>query len=536
MNWPNGPICVRPHPGGATLAFAAPVDQLFTATELNEWAWLTVRDARVFFAPGYPAVDDEEAAMRFLRTFAMAEARPALVALLDAAKARGLPYLLDDDRLTLGLGQGGKTWLLSALPALDAVPWSALHGIPSALITGSNGKTTTVRLLAALLRAQGLRCAHSCTDGVFFEGRALVSGDYSGPAGARTVLRHAEVEAAVLETARGGILRRGLALGRADVAVVTNISADHFGEYGVFDLKDLADTKLTVARALGSDGVLVVNADDELLCAKAAALGTRIAWFALDDAHPQLVAQRERGGMTCAVSAGRLLLSIDHARHDLGEVAAMPLTADGHASYNIANIAAATLAAVCLGVSTETLREVFAHFGDDPADNPGRLQRWNFGGVQILMDYAHNPDGLRGLLAIATTLAERGRLGLLLGQAGNRGDAEIRDLATVAAQFAPRFVVLKDIDGYLRGRAPGEVAGILRAELLRCGLADIDLPLCLGEVDAAREALRRIHPGDVLVLPVHSLGARAEGAALLDSLRDSGWQAGEQLRMSDTKP
>ena len=529
LGWPGGPICVRLHPGGATLAFAAPVDQLFTATELNEWAWLASVGVAALHAPGHAAAWDEASAMRMLAAHSAAESWPALVELLDAAHARELPHLLDDERLTLGLGKGGRTWSHDSLPTVENVSWPDLHGIPTALVTGSNGKTTTVRLIAALLREHGLRCAHSCTDGVFFEGRALASGDYSGPAGARTVLRHREVEAAVLETARGGILRRGLALGRADVAVVTNISADHFGEYGIHDLAGLADTKLVVARALDDAGVLVVNADDELLRARAPATGKRIAWFALDDGHPQLQAHRQAGGTTCGVSDGRLVLSTAGERQDLGAVTAMPLSADGHAGYNIANIAAATLAALRLGVPLAILRDVLARFGGDRADNPGRLQRWNLGGVQALMDYAHNPDGLRGLLGIARTLAGAARVGLLLGQAGNRGDAEIRDLAAVAAEFAPRFVVLKDIDGYLRGRAPGEVAGILRDELLARGMAAADLPLRLGEVNAAREALRRAGPGDVLVLPVHSLGARAEVAALLDHLVSLGWSVGKAL-------
>jgi UDP-N-acetylmuramyl tripeptide synthase len=343
------------------------------------------------------------------------------------------------------------------------------------------------------------------------------------------VLRHPEVAAAVLETARGGILRRGLAVDRADVAVVTNISADHYGEYGIHDLEDLADTKLTVARALDDTGLLVVNADDGLLRSKATTHDVPRAWFALDDAHPTLVAHRARGGTTCGVADGHLFLFVAGERHDLGAVAAMPLTAEGHAGYNIANIAAASLAASRLGVAPELVRRVLANFGNDPADNPGRLQRWTFGGVQVLMDYAHNPDGLRGLLAIAATLAGRGSLALLLGQAGNRGDAEIRDLARVAVEFAPRFVVLKDIDGFLRGRTPGEVAGILKAELLDHGFVDADLPVRLAEADAAREALRRIRGGEVLVLPVHAAKARIDVAALLDRLRTLGWTAGQAL-------
>jgi hypothetical protein len=236
--WPPAEAQARSHASGATLAFSAPVDQLFAATELNEWAWCVAAGYGGFHAPGHPAAFDEVRALDTLRRFASAEARPDVIALLDAAAGRDVPTLLDDDALTVGLGARGITYPLDALPASpDALPWSTLGVIPAALVTGSNGKTTTVRLIAAMLRAHGLRTAHSCTDGLFVGDTAqierLEAGDYSGPAGARLLLRRNDVEAAVLETARGGLLRRGLALAKADVAVVTNISEDHFGEYGV---------------------------------------------------------------------------------------------------------------------------------------------------------------------------------------------------------------------------------------------------------------------------------------------------------------
>ena len=158
---------------------------------------------------------------------------------------------------------------LGSLPFVADVPWSDLHDVPTALVTGSNGKTTTVRLIAACLRAAGHRPGYSCTDGLFIAGETVDSGDYSGPVGARTVLRERRVDAAVLETARGGILRRGLAVSRAKAAVVTNVSADHLGEYGIDDVGALADVKLTVASVVGATGLLVLNADDAMLRAKA---------------------------------------------------------------------------------------------------------------------------------------------------------------------------------------------------------------------------------------------------------------------------
>src|SRR5690606_1532058 len=194
-----------------------------------------------------------------------AEARPDLLALQAEADAHGVPLLADDDVVSIGAGAHGQAWAAHALPSVANVPWTALRALPTALVTGSNGRTTTVRLLAAITRAHGWPTAHSCTDGVFFDGVALEAGDFSGPQGARTALRQPQAEAAILETARGGMLRRGLALCRADVAVVTNISVDHFGEYGIHDLDDLAMVKLTVARAVADGGLLVLNADDAIL-------------------------------------------------------------------------------------------------------------------------------------------------------------------------------------------------------------------------------------------------------------------------------
>ncbi len=529
LDWPDAPLCARPHHGGAALAFAAPLDQLFSATEVNEWAWMAARGEAELFAPGHPHGGDVESALAMLRRHAAAERRPDLLALIAAADARQVPVLLDDDVLSLGFGHGGRSWPLGQLPSIDALPWPTLHSIPTALVTGSNGKTTSVRLLAAMLNSHGLRTGFSCTDGVFFDGERLETGDYSGPAGARTVLRQHEIEAAVLETARGGLLRRGLAIGRADAALVSNISDDHFGEYGIDDLDGLTETKLIVARALDADGLLVLNADDAQLRAHAQRLTCPLAWFSLDDDNALLRAHRASGGRTCGLRDGRLWLSRDGRRSDLGAAEAMPLTANGHALYNISNIAGAALLADALGVSPTTIRNVLARFGHDRHDNPGRLEQWQFGGIRVLMDYAHNPEGLRGLLSIAQGLRANGRLGLLLGQAGNREEPEIRALAVTAASCAPELIVLKDMEGYMRGRAHGEVAAVLRDELLVQGLPADCLPMHPNEFAAARHALGWARPGDLLVLPVHGSKAKAAVADLLDHLESADWQAGEAL-------
>jgi len=534
LGWVDAPLVVRRHAGGAALAITAPIDQLFSATEVNEWAWLVaLADAAgldvELHAPGHPAAWDEDSALHTLRAFAAAERRPDLLALVQAAEARGLTVLIDEDALSIGEGTGACAWPLSQLPAADAVDWSSLHDIPVALVTGSNGKTTTVRLLAAMAHAHGWHTGHSCTDGVFVDGHTIDAGDFSGPAGARVVLRQPQVEAAVLETARGGMLRRGIAVQRANVAVVTNVSDDHFGEYGIHDLDGLAKVKLTVSRVLGTDGTLVLNADDGVLVRQADGLPVPLAWFALDDAHPLLRARREQGGSTCGVREGYLRLFHQGSYHDLGSIVQMPLSFAGSAGYNISNIAAATLAAAELGIPAATIAAVLARFGEAHADNPGRLQHWRYGSMQVFVDYAHNPEGLRGLLQVATQTLGAARLGLVLGQAGNREDADIRELAMVAAAFHPRRVVLKDIEGFMRGRASGEVADILRDELLRKSVPADALIECLDELDAVRGLLNWAHDGDVLVLPTHGAQARQAVVALLDGLQLTDWRAGMPL-------
>ncbi len=533
LDWPSPVVVVRAHASGQSLAFTAPVDQLLAATEVNEWAWCAAVGDDRHHAPGHPLIDDEDRAFDTLSRFAAGERNPALIALLHAAEAHAAPALLDEDTLSFGLGRHACSWPLRALPAPETLDWAAFARIPVAMVTGSNGKTTTVRTLAAILRAQGLRTAHSCTDGLFVGAagealQSLESGDYSGPAGARQLLRRGDVEAAVLETARGGMMRRGLALRRADVAVITNVSPDHFGEYGVHSLDDLADVKFTLARAVQDGGCLVLNADDPLLRVRAAAGDARQAWFSTAD-FADVAATLPADAPLCAPHEGRLRLRDAGDMHDLGEIAAMPLTLGGVARHNIANVAAAAMAAACLHLPPETIRAALADFGVRHADNPGRLQRWAFAGIEVFLDYAHNPDGLAGLLDIADARRGDGRLALLLGQAGNREDDQIRELAATAARYVPSLVVVKDIDGYLRGREPGEVARLIRDELLRHGLPESALPVHLREAEAARAALAWARPGDVLVLPVHSLGAKADVAALLDALQTAGWRAGEPL-------
>jgi cyanophycin synthetase len=549
LGWSLRRAVARRHVGGASLAITAPPDQLFLATEVNEWAlcaalverdphrWRGLEEALAAEAlqaaedgtnPAAvisPVLEESAAFARFLR-LASLESQPKLRALLDAAAARGLPYVIDESQLTLGAGVGSRDFPMGDVPDVAQVPWQQLGDIPTAIVTGSNGKTTTVRLLAACARRHGWHAAYNCTDGVFLDDEALVLGDYSGPAGARRVMRERRAEAAILETARGGILRRGIALSQADAAVVTNVSSDHFGEYGIETLAGLAEVKLAVGGVVKPGGLLVLNAEDAQLRAQAEGLARRfgralpLAWFAVGPDQERLRDYGARGAPTCGVRDGRLCLRYAGVEHDLGPIESMPLSMGGIAAYNVANMAGAALAAVALGIAPATIAAVLAGFGSRLEDNPGRMMRFDVDGVKVLVDYAHNPDGLRGFLTVADHLrGGTGRLGLILGHAGNRADVDIEELAQVAAEFQPDLVVVKEDEEHLRGRAPGEIPRIIRAKLKSLGLPDSALPVAMSEEEAARCALDWARPGDVLALPVHSSKARAAVVAMLNAAR-----------------
>jgi cyanophycin synthetase len=546
LAWIDRHSVARRHAGGVLLAISAPSDRLLLATEVNEWAlcaalvqrdpqrWTALNDALIAAARDaaeggtnaaaeFAPVIEETAAFERFRRLASLEIVPGMRALLEAAAARALPSFVDDTELSLGAGAGGRSFSLSELPSVSEVAWDELGDIPTAIVTGSNGKTTSVRLIAACARAHGWRAGYNCTDGVFIGDEPVATGDYSGPAGARMVMRDRRTQAAILEAARGGILRRGLAIARADAAVVTNISSDHFGEYGIDDLMGLAEAKLSVAALVAASGRLILNADDALLRSKANELARRfgrcpsLAWFALDADQSHLREYRSQGTPTCGARHGRMSLQHLGKEYDLGAVSNMPLSIGGIAAYNVANLAAAALAALTLGIPVATIAAVFARFGASLTDNPGRMMRFDFNGAHVLIDYAHNPDGLGGFLSVANQLrGSKGRLGLLLGHAGNRKDADIAELARTAAGFRPDLVVVKEDEAHLRGRTPGEIPRIIREELLRLGLAESALPMRDTELEAAKFALDWAQPGDVLALPLHSPSARAAVVAMLE--------------------
>ncbi len=497
LGWNAHEPVIRRHPGGAQCYVAAPIDALLAATEVNEQAWLAAERA----VAGRVAVDEGDIVAR-LRVHVQHERAPALVALQQAAHARSLTFTFDDDDVSLGAGAGSRTFSRSTIPTPAQIDWASLHDIPIALVTGSNGKTTTTRLLAAMLARTGHTPGLTSTDGVWCAGEEVDRGDYSGPVGARLVLRDRRVTAAVLETARGGMLRRGLATHRANVSIVTRVSADHMGEYGIYTLDDLGEAKLIVARALIPGGSLVLNADDDTLARLAPGLAFPITWFSLDPLAPVVVAHLAEGGAACVLQDGELHYHSAAGNLSLGAVRDMPLTLGGAASYNVANALAASAAALALDVPVAAIRDTLSTFGSSVHDNPGRLARLEFRGAQLVVDFAHNPDGWRAL-SHATRAIPSSRQIVVIGQGGDRDDTALDELAEAVWLERPEVIVLKEMPKYARGRPPGEVTDRLALAFTRLGAPASSIRRAPDELGALTIALAESRPGDLLVLSVH---------------------------------
>jgi cyanophycin synthetase len=499
VGWDGEEIAVRRFPGGANLAISAPLDCLYSATEVNEWAWTAAET--VLMDIGDPP-ETAEAEAR-LREEIERERRPALLALREAARARRVSFLLGEEMVTVGLGVGSLSWPVKDTPDPSSVDWSAVHDVPALLVTGTNGKTTTVRLLAAMLEAAGKMVGVTSTDHIAVGNETLERGDFSGPSGARMLLRDRRVEVAVLETARGGLLRRGLALEHAAGALVTNIAADHLWDYGIHDLPSMAATKLVVTRAVGPRGRVVLNADDPELVRADRGSTAPVVWFSLDPRHPLIREHLAAGGDACFLEGSELVLVTRGERRPVVKVDEVPVTFEGTARHNVANALAAIGIAPAAGIPAEAMAEGLRRFRSDPEDNPGRGNLMERDGIRVLVDYAHNPHGLAAVLNVAAALPGARRL-LLLGQAGDRDDEAIRDLARAAWSFRPDRIVIKELPEMLRGRQPGEVPAILEDELLRLGVPAGSLSRAESELEGARQALAWARPGDLLVLLVHT--------------------------------
>lgn len=497
------------------LEFVAPEPGV--AAEIGRQAGTTVRSLHASLGMPAPrlvlrgSVDDRRATVAYpwrRRTISQAIGTAAArVALGRSSEARELPAL--------------RAVALGPLPAVVA------PRVPVVAVTGTNGKSTTTRLVAHIAAAAGETVGMTNSDGIYLDGELVEKGDWTGFGGAGRVLAEPRVTLAVLETARGGILLRGIGYDHNDVGVVTNVSADHLGLQGIDTLDELAEVKGAIVRITRPGGWAVLNADDPRVWRLRRE--TRARWFpfSLDPRSSAIESALDRGGRAAALERDWLILRRPGRRPlRLAPVAELPVTFGGLSRYNIANALAAAAACDALGIGPEAIGAGLRSFAGDAAANPGRLNLYERNRVLVLVDFAHNEAGLAGLLEVCRTLAGRGHgaVRLALGTAGDRTDAILRRLGELAGAGAEE-VVIAEKERYLRGRDRDEMNEILRAGV-RAGGYPHEVPTFGGEEEALRGLVAHASRGDVVAVMCH-----AERDAVLAWLASSGYRPVRPARL-----
>jgi cyanophycin synthetase len=370
--------------------------------------------------------------------------------------------------------------------------------IPVVAVTGTNGKTTTARLTAHLLATSGLRVGMTNTDGVYVNGRQIDSGDCSGPKSARNVLMHPDVDAAVFETARGGILREGLGYDRCQTAVVTNIGAgDHLGLNYITTVEDLAVLKRVIVMNVAANGYAVLNAADPIVTAMAPKCPGGIIYFAADAHNPVLTAHRAQGKRCLTVDGDAIVASEGNWRESL-LLRDIPITRNGSIGFQVDNVMASVGAAWSSGLDWDTIRRGLASFVNDADNAPGRFNVMDYRGATVIADYGHNPDAMRALVAAVNALPAK-RRSVVISGAGDRRDEDIREQTAILGDAFDELVLFQD--ACQRGREDGEVLQLLREGLGKAQRAS-QVHEIRGEFVAIDAALARLQPGDLCLVLV----------------------------------
>ncbi|MBA2670089.1 MAG: cyanophycin synthetase [Gemmatimonadetes bacterium] len=384
-------------------------------------------------------------------------------------------------------------------PIVDMLfPQGASATIPVIAVTGTNGKTTTVRLIAHLFRHTGRTVGFTSTDGVYLQDRLVIEGDMTGPFSANIVLSNPSVEVAVLETARGGILRAGLGFDEVDVGVVLNVSADHLGLGGIRTLEQLADVKSVIPAVVKREGHAVLNADDPLVHGmRERTAGDLVLFSTLPEGQSEVMEDHLAvGGIGVRVEDGTFVIRRGRLRIPVVDLREVPLMMGGAARFQQQNVLAAIATAYVRGVRYDAIRAGLLSFFPSPAMTPGRLNLLRVRDARVLVDYAHNAEAVRGLLELAARIPAQRRIGVISAP-GDRRDEDIHAVGRIAAVL-DRVVVKEDVD--LRERLPGETSRLIVGGLREGGMSDAMISLVPDEIEAVLRTLDEISDGDLLLI------------------------------------
>ena len=346
-----------------------------------------------------------------------------------------------------------------AAPVIDKLfPKGNTGRIPIVAITGTNGKTTTTRLLAHIAKMNGYRVGYTTSDGVYIQNRLLMTGDCTGPSSAEFVLKDPTVNFAVLESARGGLLRAGLGFEKCDVAIVTNVAADHLGLKGIHTIEQLAKVKGVVPETVLPDGYAILNADDDLVFKMRRNIECNLALFSMDENNPHIKALQRKGGITAVYENGFVTICRGEWKMRVMLAKDIPLTYGGKAKFMIQNVLPAILAANIQGISIEDMKAALETFIPSASQTPGRLNLFKFNNFSILLDYAHNPAGMRALQKFTDELEATVKVGIIAG-IGDRREEDNNEMGAIAADMFDEIIIRQD--KRLRGKTEEELIKML---------------------------------------------------------------------------
>ncbi len=496
FGWAEEKHTHRLYEGGASFAISAPIDALYTACELAELAWhCCAAELNNTEIPDVPKRINE------LQVELAEEINPRLLNLIDEAQKHQVSCLTDDDEVSLGMGKSVDVWPANKPPSSDDIIWSQYEDVPLALVTGTNGKSTSVRLAAQIAQAANISAGVTSTDFIRVGEHIIDKGDYSGPGGARILLRDKRTEIAFLEVARGGILRRGLPVSRVNAALITNIASDHLGQYGINTLEQLAEAKFVVTKALTEGAILVVNADNVWVVKQARKLDKTLCWFSKDENNPLIQEQISNGGRAVFVRDSKLVYHDENGFEDIVNVNLIPMTFNGTALHNIENALGVVGLCKALNLPLFAIKQGLIEFASNAQDNPGRGNLYSVNGCSVFVDFAHNEHSVRAVVNMAKSLPAKRRI-VMFGHGGDRSDLEIRDLTHAVAGLDADLYVVSEVEKYLRGRELGDIPKLVKQYLNQLNVDEKQILLVATPIDGVHKIMSYAEPGDVVLLLV----------------------------------